>query len=79
MYILCVNTLLKVLGHYDLSVLSMSVIGFQKSLDDGGGRPANSHGLPVSFTGFYSPTAVATVAHGFILAPPFYFHIDSCQ
>ena len=37
MYILCVNTLLKVRGHYDLSVLSMPVIGFQKSLDDGGG------------------------------------------
>ena len=45
-------------------------------------RPANSHGLAVSLTGFYtfySPTAVATVAHGFILAPRFYFHIDSCQ
>ena len=45
-------------------------------------RPANSHGLPVSLTGFYtfySPTAVATVAHGFILTPRFYFHIDSCQ
>ena len=45
-------------------------------------RPANSHGLPVSLTGFYtfySPTAVATVAHGFILSPRFYFHIDSCQ
>ena len=45
-------------------------------------RPANSHGLPMSLTGFYtfySPTAVATVAHGFILAPRFYFHIDSCQ
>ena len=34
-----------------------------------------SHG----FYTFYSPTAVATVAHGFILAPRFYFHIDSYQ
>ena len=45
-------------------------------------RPVNSHGLAVSLTGFYtfySPTAVATVAHGFILAPRFYFHNDSCQ
>ena len=30
MCILCVHTLLKVVGYYDLSVLSMSVIGFQK-------------------------------------------------
>ena len=29
MCILSVNTLLKVVGYYDLSVLSMSVMGFQ--------------------------------------------------
>ena len=28
--ILCVDTLLKVVGYYDFSVLSMSVMGFQK-------------------------------------------------
>ena len=31
--VLCVNTLLKVVGYYDFSVLSMSVMDFQKSLD----------------------------------------------
>ena len=30
MWILSVYTLLKVVGYYDLSVLSMSVMGFQK-------------------------------------------------
>ena len=34
---LFVYTLLKVVSYYDLSVLSMSVRGFQKSLDGGGG------------------------------------------
>ena len=34
MYAVC--TLLKVVNHYDLSVLSMSVMGFQKSFDGGG-------------------------------------------
>ena len=49
------------------------------------GRPANYHGLAVSLAGFYSfysfysLTVVVTVAHRFILAPQFYFHIDSCQ
>ena len=34
MCILCVNTLLKVVSHYDLCFLYMSLIGFQKqSLD----------------------------------------------
>ena len=33
--ILLVYTLLKVVNYYDLSVLSMSVMGFQKSLDGG--------------------------------------------
>ena len=33
MYSVCI--LLKVVGYYDLSVLSMSVMGFQKSLDGG--------------------------------------------
>ena len=38
MCILSVYTLLKVVGYYDLSVLSMSVLGFQKkSLDGVGG------------------------------------------
>ena len=32
---LCVNTLLKDVSHYDLSVLSMSAMGFQKSLYKG--------------------------------------------
>ena len=36
MCILSVHTLLKVVGYYDLSVLSMLVMGFQKSLDGGG-------------------------------------------
>ena len=36
MCILSVYALLKVVGYYDLSVLSMSVMGFQKkSLDEG--------------------------------------------
>ena len=35
MCILCVFTLLKVFGDYDLNVLSMSVMGFQKKLDGG--------------------------------------------
>ena len=35
MCILSVYTLLKVVGYYDLSVLSVSVMGFQKSLDRG--------------------------------------------
>ena len=30
MYSVCIYTLLKVVGYYDLSVLSMSVMGFQK-------------------------------------------------
>ena len=37
MYILSVYTLLKVVGYYDLSVLSMSVMGFQKKVWMGGG------------------------------------------
>ena len=36
MCILFVYTLLKVTSYYDLSVLSMSMMGFQKSLDGGG-------------------------------------------
>ena len=36
MCILSVYTLLKVASYYDLSVLSMSLIGFQKSLDGAG-------------------------------------------
>ena len=35
MYSIC-TTLLKVVGYYDLSVLSMSVMGFQKKSLDGG-------------------------------------------
>ena len=31
------DTLLKVINHYDFNVLSMSVMGFQKSLDKGVG------------------------------------------
>ena len=30
MYIVCANTYLKVVSHYDLSVLSMSVMGLKK-------------------------------------------------
>ena len=37
MCILSVYTLLKVVGYYDLSVLSMSVMGFQKEVLMGGG------------------------------------------
>ena len=36
MCILFVYTLLKVVSYYDLSVLFMSVMGFQKKLDGGG-------------------------------------------
>ena len=36
MGILSVYTLLKGVGYYDLSVLSMSVMDFKKSLDGGG-------------------------------------------
>ena len=36
MCILSVCTLLNVVGYYDLSVLSMSVMGFQKKSLDGG-------------------------------------------
>ena len=36
MCILSVYTLLKVVGYYDLSVLSTSVMGFKKKLDGGG-------------------------------------------
>ena len=36
MCILSAYTLLKVVGYYDLSVLSMSVMGFQKKSLDGG-------------------------------------------
>ena len=64
---------------YNISILGLCETRWTKS---GQIRPANSQGLPVSLTGFYtfySPTAVATVAHGFILAPRFNFHIDSCQ
>ena len=39
MCILSVYTLLKVVGYYDLSVLSMSVMGFQKKSLDGGSPP----------------------------------------
>ena len=37
MCILSVYTLLKVVGYYDLSVLSMSVMGFQKKMWMGAG------------------------------------------
>ena len=37
MCILFVYTLLKVVSYYDLSVLSMSLMGFQKKNLDGGG------------------------------------------
>ena len=37
MWILSVYTLLKVVGYYDLSVLSMSVMGFQKNQNLDGG------------------------------------------
>ena len=33
MYSVCIYALLKVVGYYDLSVLSMSVMGFKKKLD----------------------------------------------
>ena len=36
MYSVCIYTLLKVVSYYDLSVLSISVMGFQKKLDVGG-------------------------------------------
>ena len=36
-YVFCLYTLLKVVSYYDLSVLSMSVMGFQKKVLMGGG------------------------------------------
>ena len=36
MCLVSVYTLLNGVGHYDLSVLSMSVMGFQQNLDRGG-------------------------------------------
>ena len=36
MYSVSICTLLKVVGYYDLSVLSMSVMGFKKKSFDGG-------------------------------------------
>ena len=36
-YVFCLYTLLQVVSYYDLSVLSMSVMGFQKKLVGGGG------------------------------------------
>ena len=35
--VFCLYTLLKVVNYYDLSVLSMSVMGFQKKVWMGGG------------------------------------------
>ena len=37
MYSVCIYTLIKVVSYYDLSVLSMSVMGFQKKVWMGGG------------------------------------------
>ena len=37
MCILSVHTLLKVVGYYDLSVLPMSAMGFQRKIGWGGG------------------------------------------
>ena len=34
-FVFCLYTLLKVVGYYDLSDLSMSVMGFQKKLNGG--------------------------------------------
>ena len=36
MYSVCIIALLKIVGYYDLSVLSMSVMGFQKKVWMGG-------------------------------------------
>ena len=44
MCILSVYTLLKVVGYYDLSVLSMSVMGFQKKSFDGMSALSNFFG-----------------------------------
>ena len=37
MYSVCIGTLIKVVSYYDLSVLSMSVMGFQKKFGRGAG------------------------------------------
>ena len=42
-------TLIKVVGYYDLRVLSMSVMGFQKSLDGGGWVRGWSELYPIVF------------------------------
>ena len=61
MCILSVHTLLKVVGYYDLSVLSMSMMGFKKKLDLGwvGGwgelYPSFFCGFLVEFVNFAKP------------------------
>ena len=52
MKLLCMyNTLLKVVGYYDLSVLSMSAMGFQKKLD--GGWVVGVSSIKVVFLGIF--------------------------
>ena len=71
MYSVC--TLLKVVGYYDLSVLSMSVMGFQKKVRMGGGWVGEPYPFFFLIFGIYltlqSPlvriirTAVETYVH----------------
>ena len=51
MCILFLYSLLKVVSHYDLSVLSMSVMGFQKSL-------YGAQSIFLEFLNFAKPTRV---------------------
>ena len=54
MYSVCIYcTLLKVVGYYDLSVLSMSVMGFQKKVWMGGGWVDGWGELYPHFFGFF--------------------------
>ena len=49
MCILFVYTLLKVVSYYDVSVLSMSVMGFQQKNLDGGGWVGRVNSIQVYF------------------------------
>ena len=55
MCILSVYALLKVVGYYDLSILSMSVMGFEKSLDGGWLGGMSSIQIFLNFLNFAKP------------------------
>ena len=55
-YFVCIrSTLSKVISHYDFSVLSTSVIGFQKKLDRGVGGWGERYPVFILFQEFVIP------------------------